>query len=430
MDVKGEHKIRVLLIIDYLGGPNGGTETQFLHLVRGLDRSRFAPFLCCLWPTRWTRNNGLTCDHVVLFERPIRWLSAPFAVMRMRRFIQAHRFDIVHTFFPTANVLGVLAARLGGVKVILSSRRDLGYWKKWQDRLLLRAVGRIPTSFAANSQAVKQQTVIAERIHPDRIFVVYNGIACDRFHSDLREEAAALRRMYDVPDGAGIVGVVANYYRAVKGLDYFIKAAAIVAAEISNVRFFVVGAGSEMQDRRLRILLEQHGLQGHFVFTGNQKDVRPFLALFDVAVLPSLSEGFSNSLLEYMAAGLPAVATDVGGNRELVTDGETGFVVPPASPRALAEKIGLLLKDTHLRDSLGGNARCIVRSQFSIQRMIASVEKLYELLLTGAAPQENGFAIGRLHHMQLRRRRQAFVNSHHHPCEKPARRVRDYEPIP
>ena len=383
--MKRKRKIRVLFIIDYLGGPNGGTETQFLHLVQSLDRSRFDPFLCCLWPTRWTRSNALPCDHVVLFHKPIRWALAPFAVMRVQSFIRARGFDIVHTFFPTANVLGVLAARLASVKVILSSRRDLGYWKQWQDRLLLRAVRRIPTGCVANSQAVKQQTVIAERIHPDRIFVVHNGIDCDRFRSDLREEAAALRRRYDVPDGAGIVGVVANYHRAVKGLDYFIKAAAIVAAEIPNVRFFVVGGGSEVQDRRLRILLEQRGLQRYFVFTGKQEDIRPFLALFDVGVLPSLSEGFSNSLLEYMAAGLPAVATDVGGNRELVTDGETGFIVPPASPQALAKKIVPLLKDARLRESLGANARRTVRMQFSIQKMVDSVEKLYENLLTCTA---------------------------------------------
>lgn len=384
--MKRERKIRVLFIIDYLGAQYGGTESQLLCLLCRLDRSRFDPFLCCLWPTPWNRGNAPPCDHAVLFDRPIRWAFAPFSVMRMQSFIRARGFDIVQTFFPTSNVLGVLAARLCSVKVILSSRRDLGYWKRWQDNLLLRAVRHIPTCYVANSQAVKRQVVLTEGIHPDRVRVVYNGVACDDFRADFGEKAAAIKGMYEVPDGAGTVGVVANYYRAVKGLDYFIKAAAIVAAEMPNVRFFVVGQGDEVQDKRVQTLLHQRGLQKHFVFTGKQQDIGPFLALLNVGVLPSLSEGFSNSLLEYMAAGLPAVATDVGGNRELLTDGETGFLVPPASPRALAQKIVLLLKDARLRESLGENARRTVRAQFSIEKMVASTEKLYESLLMCKAP--------------------------------------------
>jgi len=367
-------------MIDYLANPHGGTETQLFHILHRLDRSRFQPFLCCLWPTPWMQNHVAPCDHTVLFPKPIRWFSTPFSIIRLRNFLRSERFDIVHTFFPTSNVLGVLAAQLSSIPTILSSRRDLGYWKKSRDTITLRAVRNMATCYLANSYAVKRQTAASEGIVPHRIMVVHNGVDVRAYGKDFQKEAAAVKMKYHVPEDSFVVGAVANYHRRVKGIQHFVEAAKLVAAEMANVFFFIVGSGQAGQESALRRRIGELGLDSRFILAGPQEDVRPFLSMFHVGVLPSLSEGFSNSLLEYMAAGLPSVVSDVGGNREAIADGQSGFLVRPGSRRALAEKIVLLLKDLQLRERIAMNARRTVKDRFSAERMVAATERLYENL--------------------------------------------------
>ena len=371
-------RLNILYVIDYLYGEHGGTEGQLLQIMRNLDWSRFDPALCCLWQARG--GERIEIPHFHLFQGPVRWRSTLSCLYRLWRVIRAARFDIVHTFFPTSNILGVLAARLARVPVIVASRRDLGYWKRWRDRVLLRAVGRIPTCTLANSHEVKRCTARCEGVNPKKITVIHGGVDLDFYCGRVEGQAGALKMKQGVPQGNLIVGVVANYHRTVKGLHYFVGAAKLVSMNMQNVWFFVVGRGERDQDERLRNRLCELGLEARFVFTGPQRDVRPFLSLFDVAVLPSLSEGFSNSLLEYMAAGLPCVATDVGGNKELVVDGETGFLVKPASAQALAEKTIVLLRNPGLREKMGRMAQERVRTHFSMTKMIRELETLYEHL--------------------------------------------------
>jgi len=366
-------------MIDYVvERESGGTESQLFQIIRGLDRSSFQPSICYLWPNPRIQDHAPPCDHTVLFSQPPRWFTAPLSIIRVRNFICAGRFDIVHTFFPTSNVLGVLAAWLASVPVILSSRRDLGYWKKCHDKVLLRIVRNIATCYLANSHEVKRQTAESERIDREKIVVIHNGVDVDWSGRNVEKEAADIRCKYQVPEEALVVGVVANYQPVVKGIEYFIEAAKVVTTEIPNVRFFLVGQVERQHEKRLWHRIRQLQLDEHFVFTGSQKDVRPFLSLFHVGVLPSLSEGFSNSLLEYMAIGLPTVAYNVGGNREVIVDGQSGFLVRDRSAQALAEQIVLLLKRADLREKIGRQARDRVKSHFSMRRMIREMERLYE----------------------------------------------------
>lgn len=392
-----ERRIKILFMIDYVvESEHGGTEGQFFQIIRRLDRSTFQPFLCYLWPAPSIQDHLPPCDHVVLFRKPIRWFAAPGSVMRMRNFVRAGQFDIAHTFFPTSNVLGVLAARLASVRAIISSRRDLGYWKRWQDAILLRAVRGIPTCYIANSYAVKRETAASEGIDPSKIIVVHNGVDVHAYEQDFRKEVAAVKTKYHVLEDELVVGVLANFHPKVKGLRYFMEAAKLVTAEVENVRFIVVGHGGREQHERLRKRIHELQLDERFVFTGPQQDVRPFLSLFHVGVLPSLSEGFSNSLLEYMASGLASVACDVGGNREAIIDGESGFLVEPASPVSLAERIVLLLKDAGLREKMGQQARKRARTHFSMENMVRQLESLYLNLYNSNPPYPSGRPIVRV----------------------------------
>jgi glycosyltransferase involved in cell wall biosynthesis len=233
---------------------------------------------------------------------------------------------------------------------------------------------------------VKQQTITSEGISASKIIVVYNGLDTSAYKQDVRREVATIRKEYCVPEDALVVGVVAHYHREVKGLIYFVEAAGLVATEIKNVRFFLVGRGDKKEQERLIDRIRQLQLDGLFVFTGGQHNVVPFLSLFDVGVLPSLSEGLSNTLLEYMAVGLPVVATDVGGNREVIVDGRSGFLVKPALPEALAERILLLLRNPRLRSHIGEEAARTVRKRFSMETMIGQIQALYERLMRSQTP--------------------------------------------
>jgi glycosyltransferase involved in cell wall biosynthesis len=232
----------------------------------------------------------------------------------------------------------------------------------------------------ANSYAVERETVASERIDSARITVIYNGVDVQAYHQGFSGPAGGIKATYGVPDDSPVVGAVANYQRKVKGIDYFIGAARLVASQVDNVFFFIVGYGRPQQRAALQHYVHELGLESCLILAGPQEDIRPFLSAFSVGVLPSLSEGFSNSLLEYMAAGLPCVATNVGGNKELVVDGENGFLVKPASAEALAEKIVVLLRNPELREKMGRMAQERVRTDFSMTKMIRELETLYEHL--------------------------------------------------
>src|SRR5205823_5907868 len=170
------------------------------------------------------------------------------------------------------------------------------------------------------------------------------------------------RISFGIGADAFVAGCVATF-RPVKGLDVLVRTAAIVKQSCANVCFLFVGDGPELPE--MQKLSAQLGVNDYCVFAGAHRDVLPFLSAFDIGVLPSHSEGFSNSLLEYMAAGLPVIATDVGGNRETVE--ETALLVPPNNAQALANAILSLISSPDLRERLGIGARSRVRSQFDLE---------------------------------------------------------------
>jgi L-malate glycosyltransferase len=170
----------------------------------------------------------------------------------------------------------------------------------------------------------------------------------------------------------------------IKGLEYFIQAAALIVARVPHVRFLIMGDTNINQDYReeLQRLVIRLGMQERVVFTGFRLDVPELLAMLSVSVLPSLgSEGLSNALLESMAAGLPVVATRVGGSPEIVEDGVNGLLVPPADAEALAGAICRLLDDRTLANNLGQAGRRLVLSRYSLAQAVATTERLYRSLL-------------------------------------------------
>lgn len=367
--------IRVLYLIDRMEGAVAGTERHILRVLDNMDRRRVDPQLFTLQASDWTRAPTARMRVGTLGVERVRSARFVRAIARLASHCRREGVHAIQTFFPDAEVLGALAGRLAGCRVIIASRRNLGYWQRPSDVTALRALRHVTTHTLANSQAAVERAVEVEGISPTRADVIYNGVDAAYFEP----RSLTIRRSIRAELGLGphglLVGCVANL-RPVKNLDMLVEAATRLGLQQPEVHYVVIGEG-ELRGRLERRVAAE-GLQGRFHFVGHQSDVRPYLASMDIAVLTSDSEGFSTAICEYMATGLPVVATDVGGNGEAVVDGQTGFLVPRGDAEALAERIEVLIADGRLREAFGQTARTLAKERYSLAACIRAHEAYYE----------------------------------------------------
>ncbi len=338
-------KVRICFVIDRL--LRGGTELHLLRLIETLNREGFEPHLCLL--------DGLDGQSVELMPKncPVLRLGVrrllSFSGMRQAflfwRFLRRERIDVVQTYFPDSTRFAAPIAKAAGVKAVFGSRRNIGHWMTPRDARIARFYNRFfIDKIVANSRAARQSVIDQEGIDPDRVVVVPNSIDLDRF-KDIPPWQ---------PKPAGIprkVGMVGNL-REVKGPDLFIHAAKLVLEEHPDTYFEIAGAGDPSPYQQL---IDELGVTENVNLIGPVTNVPAFLATLDLAVLPSRAEGLSNALLEYMAAGRPIVATDAGGNRELIRSGENGMLVN-IEEGDLACGIRAILENDDMAQSLGCSA--------------------------------------------------------------------------
>lgn len=368
---------RVLYLIDRLHCTEGGAEGVVHKLCRFLPPQGFN----CSVATFGT-GNGVEAQ----FPCPIRVLpmSRPFFWTALRNawaFVQqlrSDRVEIVHTFFPVSDVWGGIVARLAGCPILISSRRDMGILRSRKHRMQYRLVNQLFTQVQAVSEKVREFCILEDRLAPEKVVTVSNGVdleSIDAFPSSSRNT------LLGGGDNAAVVITVANL-RPVKGIDTLIRAASLVCRQIPDVSFVVVGEAHEaryLQD--LQDLATQLGVSRNIRFLGRRTDVYGLLKASDLFCLPSRSEGMSNALLEAMACQLPCVATDVGGNPEVVIQGQTGFLVSPENPDALAERIVEVLRNRDRAKYMGQEGRRVIEAKFTVQHMVEHLTFLYESLL-------------------------------------------------
>lgn len=367
-------RIRILFAIDSLNS-DAGTENQLIALIRGLDPSRFEIFVACIEDGKPLRDLSPQATPLVFPMSRILSLEAARQIWRLHKEIDRLGIEIIHTFVVRSTVLGVSAAWLSNRKIVLTSRRNMGHWYTPAYLRLFRLLNRFTSRVVANSEAAKQAAVNLEGLDPSRVDVLHNGVDMARF-SGPGERSLADR--LGLPGHSRIVGIVANY-RPIKDLAMFLRAAAQIAARHTDVAFLLVGRGQLIQP--LKELAFQLGIGKKVYFTDGLGAVSEYLPLMSVGCLTSLNEGFSNAILEYMAAGLPVVATDVGGNREAVVDGVTGFLTPSGDEIRFAHQVNILLENELQRKLMGDQARARCAELFSMQICIRQFEKYYELLL-------------------------------------------------
>ena len=356
----------------------GGTERQVANLVLGIDASRFELHLACL------RNFGeLRAELEPLrIPRPVfqigRRLYAPktlWQALRLGHYIRRNRIQIVHTYGLYPNIFAVPAARLAGASIVVASIRDRGDILTPLQRRIQKWVCRFAHCVLVNAETIRE-TLIEQGYRPEKIFVIRNGIVMSRFQK--QERGTALRKEWNLPSDAPLVLVFSRLNR-MKGVEYFLDAAAILAKRFPAVRFVIAGDGANRKDLEERAA--SLGIAERVIFTGFRTDIPILLSEASVSVLPSLSEGLSNSLLESMAAGVPVIAANVGGNPEIIEDGVSGKLVPPRDAAALAQAMGDFLQDRDLAARFGEAGRQRVTELFSMERSVHEVESLYHRLV-------------------------------------------------
>ncbi len=368
--------IRILYLIDEIESAAAGTERQIFQMIRALSQAGFQPELCVLRGTTWLTQEQAGCPVRVCQVDRVRSGRGIARLWQLTKWMKQQRFDLVQTFFPESNLMGPVLARLAGVRVILGSRRDLNYWMTGKFAMAQRVTNRFVTRLVANSQAVRDVIVRTEGVPLSKVEVLYNGIDLDRF-KPWPEQRTRIRARLGLGETDVLIGNVSNL-RPVKGVLLFAKAAVQVARESPVAHFLFVGEGPLRP--QLEAMIHESGFSNRFHLVGRQQDVVPYLSACDAAVLSSESEGFSNSLLEYMATCLPTIATDVGGNREALGE-EAGILVPPGDAGALAVAIQALVKDPEERARLSNSARERAIRLFNAQDYGPRLVNLYKRLL-------------------------------------------------
>lgn len=379
----GPLPIKIVYIIGTL--EVGGAEKHLVELITRLDQTSFEPKVYCLskgGPLRDVlASRGIEVK--VFSLRGLKGLdlvSAIPVVLRLWRSLLADRPAIVHTYLFWANVIGGLLSRLSGVPILITSRRSLGFFKdgKPHYQRLENLVNTWTTVVTVNSKGVLQDVLSREKIEPEKIRLIYNGVDTQKFAQD--GSGQKVRSEIGISLDTPVVGCIANLI-PYKGHKDLLQAMQIVLTEYPKTKLLLVGRNDRDYYRELSSLALQLGVAGAVVYAGPRTDIVDVLSAIDILVLPSHEEGFSNVILEGMAAGKPLVVTDVGGNPEAVIGGETGLVVPPRSPENLAKAINQLLVNANLRTAFGIKSQERAKRYFSISQTVSSFEQLYLQLL-------------------------------------------------
>jgi glycosyltransferase involved in cell wall biosynthesis len=369
----------ILYLIDILWGL-GGAENAVLRAARLLPPDRYR---CSVGTFRLHRGLPLLDG----FPRPVVEfplngafnLQALRTARQLRDFIRSEKVDIVHTFFQTADLWGAPVAKLSGCPIAISSRRDLGILRSRKHRIGYRLLNPLFDHVDTVSDAVRDYCIRVDGIPPRKVVTIPTGIEVERIGA--ANGADELRASLGL-DGAGPVILTVANPRPVKGIDVLIRTVARVARVYPGVRLLIAGAvhGRAYGDE-LQRLAERLGVSGHIRFLGESDRVWALLKLCDVFCLLSRSEGMSNALLEAMASERACVATNVGGNGEVIENGRSGYLVPSDDPKAAAERILGLLADPGLARAMGSEARRRVEQKFSAERYIRELAGMYDRLL-------------------------------------------------
>jgi glycosyltransferase involved in cell wall biosynthesis len=372
--------VRILYFSSFANFRYGGQRSLY-HLVCNLDGARFSPRV--IVPSEdglaeKLRARGVAVSPVDLPKiAPGRALACWRALRRILSIIREGRFDLIHTDGPRNTLYGGIASALAGIPLvwhIRSSDRDP------YDRLLYRLCSRL----ILVADALRGRFDFARG--DGKFVTIHNGVDLDEFRAG--ESPASVLDRCGCRPGDIVIGCFGRV-EPMKGQACLVEAVGKVTTRHRNVRLLLCGELTDESYReRCEGISRRYGIADRVRFLGHRSDVAEVLSAADIVVLPSSSgEAFPRAVIEAMAMGRPVVATDVGGTREAIVEGVTGFVVPPGDPEALADRIGRLVEKEAMRAAMGQAARRRAEELFSIETNVRATEKLYGEMTNGAFAQ-------------------------------------------
>lgn len=346
----------------------GGLEKMVISLAERLNKKSSCASICCLDKTGELAQEAEYKNIKVIAVRKKPGIDLPL-VIKLAGIFRREKINVVHTHNLGPLFYGTLAARLSRVPVVINTRHGR------EAKVSLKLLWAMNDNIVAISHDARRRLLKFNRINEERIKVIYNGIDIKKF-SEIN--SAQNKKIFNFDSSALVIGTIA---RLAPEKDQFtlIDAFSEVSQKLDNTRLIIVGDGTLRKE--LESYCRKRNLANKILFLGFRQDIPKILSIFDVFVLSSITEGISLTLLEAMAASRPIVATNVGGNPEIIDNGVTGFLVPPKSPDRMAEAIIKILSDKELagKMKLAGYKR--VKEKFSLDRMTEAYNNLYNYWL-------------------------------------------------
>jgi glycosyltransferase involved in cell wall biosynthesis len=362
----------------------GGSELQMVNLVSNLNRERFLPIVAC--PINGPLTIKMRQAGVQVYDVPVRSVLDLKSLQLLIHIIHHEQVRIVHCHLGPSDILGTLAAMIGRAPVRLYTKHSIRptylTYPSNLERLLAYHLGHYlltkrVSSVIAVSGAVREALIECEGVPSRKVITVFNGIDSSEYCQFIDRMDA--RRALGLPIEAQILLCVARLSPE-KGQCYLLKAIEHVHGNFPDIHLLLAGDGPSQQE--LIQQSESLGIKDTVHFLGMRNDIPLLLAASDVLVLPSLYEGFGLAIIEAMFAARPVICTDAGGPREIVQHGITGLLVPPANVNALAKAIKQILNDPAQAAIMGCVGRTNAAVKFTIQRMVAETEAIYDQLLS------------------------------------------------
>lgn len=368
-------RIKILYVIGQLG--RGGAERQTAELVKRLPKDMFEPVVCCLHGSDVLGDEMEDAGVRVIY---LGKKGGAFSgtTMKLVDIIRRERPAVLHSYLFSANWRGLIAGRLARVPLVISSVRNVDIHSRSASVAIEWLMAGLTDRVIANAGAVKDHVSRRHLIPPEKIQVIYNGVAFDRAegrvnHGGTPESGGAAAG----PGASGRGGLVAMIASLTRKKDHgtFLEAVRLIVKDEPDTRFQLVGGGPLSDELEARVAAM--GLADVVELTGGLDDIGGILSEIDVSVLTSLKEGCSNVVLESMVASRPVVVTDVGGNRELVEDGVTGYLVPVGDAAGIAGRVLELLRNPDLRRTMGDAARARAETRYTVGRMVEDTVGFY-----------------------------------------------------
>ena len=349
----------------------GGMEKVGIDLIEKLDPRKYENHIICLDELGSLGQQLVDKGYsIAVFHKGMGFKVK--VIWKLVRYFKKNHIKIVHTNNPAPHFWGGIAAWLAGVKVRIHTKHGRNFSHMPRRVLLNRFSAFFSTKVITVSGDVARLTIDVEKVPRKKVKIIYNGIDVEHFKDDGFDQS--YKKSLGFPMDSYIIGSIARFNRD-KDFETLVEAFAKIYTKYPHAWLLLVGGGETLSD--IKQLVNDLGLNQRVIFTGYRSDIKELLSLMDMYVLSTHTEGISISLLEALAMEKPAIATNVGGNGEIIEDRQNGILVPENDSDALAQSMATLIDNPELAREYGRKGRETVIEKFSLQNLVKEYEAIY-----------------------------------------------------